>query len=129
MADFAKQMAKQTRELTEKEQKNAGTPIKGKMDDKHSIFLKTVIKLIDDKKIDVDDPQTFLKSDVYEKLDEEWKDKTDLSLVNIAGQLRLIYEFYKSKETPDESPQLQTMVEQLWQMKQKIEEQHDVFKF
>jgi hypothetical protein len=129
MADFAKQMAKQTRELTEKEQKNAGAPIKGKMDKKHNDFMQTVIKLIDNKKIDIDDPLTFLKSDVYEKLDDEWQDRTDIALVNIADQLRLINEFYRSKETPEESPQLQTMVEQLWQMKQKIEEQHDVFKF
>lgn len=67
--------------------------------------------------------------DIYNTLDEAWQDKADLSLQNIAGQVRIIAEFMASKETPDESPQLQTMVEQLWQSKQQIEKHHDVFKF
>ncbi|MDP7477232.1 MAG: hypothetical protein QF442_02175, partial [Candidatus Peribacteraceae bacterium] len=65
---------------------------------------------------------------VYDSLDETWQDKADLTIVNVANQIRLIQEFMESNETPDESPQLQTMVEHLWQMKQTIEREHDVFK-
>lgn len=115
--------------ISQEEEKSAGTPVKGDLEEEHRHFLGTLFELIDEGKINVEEPQSFLNQDVYGKLDEEWRDKTDLTLVNIANQIRLIDEFRKNKDTPDESPQLQTMVEQLWQMKQSIEEQHDVFKF
>ena len=72
--------------------------------------------------------QSFLKQEIYENLDDEWKDKVDLSLANIANQIRLIAEAHKQAGS-ENAVQLQTMVEQLWQMKQQIEEQHDAFKF
>lgn len=99
------------------------------MDKEHANFLKTLVKLLDDGEIIASDPQSLLKKNVYEHLPEEWKDTVNLALVNIAEQVRLIENFYRSKETPNESPQLQTMIEHLWQMKQRIEETHDVFKF
>lgn len=117
------------KELTEEEELSAGKPVEGKIDAEHKAFLKTIFGMIDKGEISVDDQQSLLHEDVYEKLTDEWKDKTDLALVNIVSQLRLIDTFRKDANTPDESPQLQTMVEQLWQMKQRIEEEHDVFKF
>lgn len=128
MDDFQKTMQAH-QDLPESEQKKAGKAIAGDMDDEHTNFLQTLIKLLDKKEITSDDPQTFLKRDVYDALSQEWKDKVDLELQNIAQQLRLIEEFYRSKETPNSSPQLQTMIEQLWVMKQRIEDEYDVFKF
>lgn len=115
--------------LPEEKQKQAGKAIAGDMDDEHADFLKTIIGMLDRKEIDASDPQTFLKHDVYDALSEEWRDKVDLALMNLAEQLRLIEGFYRSTHTPNASPQLQTMIEQLWQMKQRIEKEHDVFKF
>lgn len=129
--DFTATVQKHAKDLTVAEQRQAGRPVTGKMTDEHRSFLKNIIKLIDDGEIDVYAPETFLYKNVYEILSEEWRDKVDLSLLNIANQLRRIEEFYRSAETPDESPQLQTMVDYLWDMKQRIEidKDHDVFKF
>jgi len=84
--------------------------------------------LLDSGEINPEEPKSFLKQEIYENLDDEWKDKVDLSLANIANQIRLIAEAHKQAGS-ENAVQLQTMVEQLWQMKQQIEEQHDAFKF
>ncbi len=128
MADFTTLMGAHAN-LPEEQQKQAGQAIAGNMGDEHRNFLQTVIGMIDRKEIDSAQPQSLLNHDVYDALSEEWKEKVDLALINIADQLRLIEEFYRSTRTPNESPQLQTMIEQLWQMKQRIEEEKDVFKF
>lgn len=128
MSDFAQQVAAAS-DMTVADQKKAGAPIAGAIGRKHRDFLKTIRKLLESGKIDPYEPQSLLNMDVYEALPEEWKEKADLALVNIADQLRILAEFLQSPETPAESPQLQTMVEQLWQSKQQIEEHHDVFIF
>jgi hypothetical protein len=128
MPDFAKAIAAQ-RDLSVEEQKKAGTPIAGTLAEEHRDFLKTVTSLIDAGEIQPDSPQTFLKTDVYDGLDEEWKAKVDVALLNIANLVRKIDEYHRSKQTPDEAPQYATMIEDLWQMKRRIEEHHDVFKF
>jgi hypothetical protein len=128
MADFASQIA-QHQDLPERKQVQAGKAIAGQMQDEHDAFLKTVIGMLDRNEIDTWKPETFLKKDVYDALNPEWKAKVDKALVNIADQLRLIENFFRSKQTPNESPHLETMIEHLWQMKQRIEEHFDVFKF
>ena len=85
--------------------------------------------MLDQKEIDVMKPASFLKMEVYNRLDEEWKSRVDLALVNIATLLSHIVEFRLSKKTPDQSPELESMISTLWLMKQRIEETHDVFKF
>lgn len=128
MPDFA-QSIQDHKDLPEDQQKKAGQAIAGKMDDEHAQFLQTLLKLLSDKTITATDPQSFINTSVYDSMPQDWKGKTDLALINIADQMRRIEEFYKSKDTPNESPQLQQMIEELWQMKQRIEEQYDVFKF
>ena len=128
MADFATAMAS-TQTLSAEQQKSIGQAATASMGDQYNQFLKTILTLIDSGVIDVYKPQTFLKQDIYSALPEEWKDKTDLALLNIANLLQNIYLFRVSKQTPDESPILASMIEQLWQMKQRIEEHHDVFIF
>ncbi|PIR48781.1 hypothetical protein COU80_03760 [Candidatus Peregrinibacteria bacterium CG10_big_fil_rev_8_21_14_0_10_55_24] len=129
MADYASLIAKQDTPLTEEEQHKAGQAISGDMDEEHKAFARTLKELVDRGEIHPLKPHTFLKMDVYEKLPERWQEQTDLALVNISSLLKDIVEFWVSKETPDSSPQLQTMIEHLWQMKQRIEEHYDVFKF
>jgi len=128
MADFATSMAHPTN-LTEEEQKKVGQPLRGDMDDEHKNFCTTITKLFESGAIDVTKPETFLNQEVYDKLEPEWKTKTDMALMNIATLLNHIYGFYKSKQTPDACPQLASMIDQLWEMKQRIETHADVFKF
>lgn len=115
--------------MSEDDQKKAGQAISGKMDKKHKEFIEGLIKLLDAGEINPLIPQSFVKKDVYDSMPEEWQEKTDLILINLTDDVRMIAEFWKSTETPDESPQLDTMVEALWNSKQKIEVEYDVFKF
>lgn len=126
--DFHAQMAKPP-SMTEEEQVRAGKAIAGAMGDEHMNFVKTITGMLDRGEIDVTKPETFLKKDVYDKLDADWKAKTDLAMVNIGSLLNHIADFYTSKQTPDASPQLESMIEQLWRMKERIEVHADVFKF
>ncbi len=128
MADFAATMAGTT-DLSIAAQVKAGAPMQGDMDQEHKEFVQTISKLLESGAIDVTRPESFLNKDVYEKLDAEWKSKTDLTMMNVASLLCHIYEFYKSKQTPDACPQLASMIEELWQMKKRIEVHADVFKF
>lgn len=118
-----------TSDLSVAAQVKAGAPMQGDMDQEHKEFVQKVSKLLESGTIDVTKPESFLNKAVYEKLDAEWKSKTDLTMVNVASLLGHIYEFYKSKQTPDACPQLASMIEELWQMKQRIEVHADVFKF
>jgi len=118
------------KDLSLDEIKKAGTPIKGDMEEEYKEFLKLLIRLLDEKEIDPLIPESFLKEKIFDALDESTQDKVSAALVNIAGQVRHIDDFYRSKETPDTSPQLQTMIMELFQMKSRLEEQHgDVLKF
>lgn len=128
MADFLQTIAQQTH-LSEERQKQISQSQGAKMGAEHEAFMKTILRMLDSKEIDVSKSESFLKMDVYNRLDEEWKGKVDLALVNIATLLGHIVEFRLSKKTPDESPELQSMISSLWQMKQRIEDTHDVFKF
>jgi len=129
MDDFAATIAQHNKKnLSEKKQKKAGNPVYGTVEEEHKNFLKTLFTLIDKKEIDPMNPQTFLKKDVYEGLSEEWQGKVDLSLLNIANQIRLIDNLRQVSKGKD-SIHIQTMVEQLWEMKQRIEEHYDAFKF
>jgi hypothetical protein len=129
MADFTTYITQQPT-LTEAQQKKAGQPVSGDMDQEHKNFCTTISALLEKGEINVTKPETFLNQSVYDALPDEWKAKTDLIIVNMATLLDHIYGFYKSKQTPDACPQLETMIEQLWEMKQRIEVHgHDVFKF
>lgn len=106
-----------------------GKAVAEPMDEKYKSFIQEMLKLIEAGTVDPQVPDTFVKKDVYEALPQDLKRRTDLAIVNIAHQLRLIIEFFKSTQTPNESPQLVTMIEQLWHMKEPIEKEADVFVF
>ncbi|MFA6259592.1 MAG: hypothetical protein WCX29_03205 [Candidatus Peribacteraceae bacterium] len=129
MPDFASTIAQGSGNLLpEKKQKHAGKPVKGKIEQEHKHFLATLTQLLDSGDIDPYNPTSFLKREVYDTLDEKWQDTVDVSLHNIADQIRMIQETRLSAKG-ENAIQLQTMVEHLWQMKQQIEEHHDAFKF
>ena len=128
MPDFTSSIRKHS-DLSEEKQKEAGKAIAGKMTKAHEEFLMQLIKLLDEKQIDPTNPESFINKNIYDAMPQEWKGKTDMALLNIAHQVERIADFYRSKQTPNESPHLETMIEHLRQMKQRIEEKYDVFKF
>jgi len=128
MTNFA-DLAEQHKDLSDEDSKKAGQAIAGKMSQENEDFLKLLISLIDTKQIVPSDPQTFIKQEIYDTMPQDWKGKVDMALYNIGQQILMIEEFFRSKETPNESPHLETMLAQLLQMKTRIEEKYDVFKF
>lgn len=128
MADFLATMANPA-SITTEAQIQAGKAIGGDMDAEHKNFVETVSKLLESGAIDEARPESFLNQSVYDGLSDEWKAKTDQVMVNMAILLKHIHDFYRSKQTPDACPQLATMIEQLWEMKQRIEIHADAFKF
>lgn len=128
MADM-KSLYDEHADLSEADQKKAGKAIAGSMGHEHTEFVKLVCDMLTKKEIDPALPETLLNKDVFAQLSEEAKSAVELALVNIVDQLRHVAEFYLSKETPDASPQLQNMIEQLWHMKERVEMRYgDVFK-
>lgn len=130
-AAFLATLRRHAGDLTIESQRKAGQPVTGVMSKEHEEFMLALIALIDAGEIDPYKSESFLHADVYQHLDDAWREKVDISLANIAHQIRLIEEFYRSKETPNACPQLETMVAQLMDMKSRIEidKDHDVFKF
>jgi len=117
------------KDLSDDDQKNAGKAIAGKMGELHEAFLKTIVELVKAKEIDFFDPPSMLKASAFEKLSEKDQEAIGLSLFNLLHQVERIYKFFISTDTPNESPQLQTMIEHLWQMKERIEKKYgDVLK-
>ncbi|MDD4319494.1 MAG: hypothetical protein PHW10_04185 [Candidatus Peribacteraceae bacterium] len=129
MADSASPYGRQ-KDLTPEEQKKIGQAVPGAMGDEQTDFVKTISKMIQDGDINVFDIKTFFHPGAYEKLAEMDRGQVDLAMINIADLLRHIAQFYVSKQTPDASPQLEQMIEQLWQMKDKVEGKFgDILKF
>jgi len=128
MPTFSDAIAKHAN-FSEKKQKEISKAVAGKMKKAHTDFLKELLALIDAKQIDPLVPESFINKKVYDKMPLEWKGKVELGLFNMAHQIQNIVEFYRSSETPDASPELENMIEHLWQMKQRIEEKYDAFKF
>lgn len=115
--------------LTEEEQKKAGQAMTGDMSTKHKEFVALLSSLIREEKIDPHNPSTLIHQEIYNSLDDVLRTKVDVALPSIAILLRHIVDFYHSKETPDSCPQLAQMIDQLWEMKERIEQEKDVFVF
>lgn len=117
-------------QLSDDAQKKMGQAGGNDMDDEHKKFLAVLIGLLDRKEIDAMAPSSFVKQKQYEALPEEARDAVDYALVNLADQIRHIEEFFRSKATPNASPELQSMIEHLWQMTSRLELKYgDVLKF
>lgn len=115
--------------LTDEQQQKIGQSFAQKMDEKHEAFMKEILRLINEKSIVLGNPQSLLNIPVFNQLTESEQDQVDVALFNIANLLTRIVEFRISKHTPDESIELQSMIDHLWQMKERIEAKHDILKF
>jgi hypothetical protein len=128
MADYKSAMANPGN-ISEEEQKRVGQAFGGDMSVRHKEFVKKLSDMIAKGEIDPLHTETFVNEDVYARIDDALRMKVDLTLPNIATLLTHIVEFYRSKQTPDACAQLATMIDQLWEMKERIEKFADVFKF
>lgn len=120
MADLGS-LYEQHKDLSEAQQVSAGKSPAGAMGDEHTNFVKTIASMILSQQIDVAHPESFFKPGTYEALDPQIRGQVDFAMINIADLLRHIADYYISKKTPDASPQLEQMIEQLWQMKERFE--------
>ncbi len=118
------------KDLSDADAAKAGKAIAGSMGDEQTSFVKLISELITTEQINPFQPETFFHKDIYDALPTESKQQVDLATMNIADLLRHVADFYLSKETPNASPQLENMIEQLWVMKERVEKQYgDVYKF
>jgi hypothetical protein len=127
MADFH-QSIQQHRDVSEELQKRVGQSSPAKMDEQCQSFLDRILALIEKKEIDLLHPQSFLNQDKYGALPEVERDQVDLALINIANLLTHIVEFRISRHTPDESPELESMISHLLQMLERLGQHRSVFK-
>lgn len=128
MPDYADAMANPPK-LSEKKQVEMTKSDPQPMPDTHNDFIQKILKLVEQGVIDPLKPETLVNDDAYNKLNDEWQAKVDLASVNMAHQLQLIIDFYKSRHTPNESAELQNLIDYLWEMKQRIKEHEEVFTF
>jgi len=105
-----------------------GKPRSAHLRDDEHVFIKVVISLLEQGKIDPDVPATFIKKEEYEKLSDEGRRVTDEALPNISSLLRRIVDLHYRKE-PDDSFEMASFIASLWHAKSRVEEWGDVFVF
>jgi hypothetical protein len=115
-------------ELPEGEQMAAGQVIAGKLSTKHQAFLEQLFNLLDNKSVDPYIPSTCLHQQTYDQMTEEQQDAIDMELQTICSQLRLIQNM-REQSNGTENIHLTSLVEQLWDMVNRIEVENDIFKF
>jgi len=115
-------------QVDEKTQQELNEPLKDKtgFNEGHEEFLKAVIKKLEDSVLDPHRPATLYNQAIYDKLPEEEQEKADLTAVNLMSLIRQIESLWKLDQSA--SFQIQNLVESVFQMKSKFEEQHgDVY--
>ncbi len=92
----------------------------------HEDFLKMLISKLESKELDAHNIQTLHNKEIYSKLDDEAKEETDLTGINILGIIRQIEQLWKLEQKP--TFQIQNLVETVFNMKSKFEAKHgDVY--
>src|SRR3989344_8249022 len=125
---FRTQKADEPKELPVSVQKRLGVPKPGALQEEHTDFLKEVIGLLDTGKIDTKFPMSFVHENVYKGLSQDWKAKVDMATPNIVSLLERIMDLHARPEN-DASAEMKNLIESLWQAKERIERQADVFIF
>lgn len=89
-------------------------------------FLKMLINLIDEGKIDLYKPETLLNKKNYSKLSEEEQGKVDIEALNLLSAIREIKGLYDSENK--ETYQMKNLVERIKNTKERLEvKRGDVF--
>ena len=84
-------------------------------------FLKTLIEMIENGKIDLYKPDTLVNSDLYNKLPGEKQGEVDMEATNLLSAIREIKGLYDSGNK--ESFQIQNLVERLKNTKERLEKE------
>ena len=93
----------------------------------HEEFLKMLIGKLESKELDPHNPDTLYNHIIFDKLSEADQEKTSLTAINLMSLIRQIESLYKADQSP--TFQIQNLVETVFQMKSKFEEQYgDVYK-
>ncbi len=110
--------------------KKAGKPAGDDMTATHKKYLAELIAKIDARVIDPFTPSSLVDEAKYNALGELERGKVDLTAVNMASQIQRIEHFFRDKSIPDAAPELQTMIDHLWNMKKTAESQYgSLFRF
>jgi len=114
--------------VDDKTQQELNKPLKDEtgFNEGHEEFLKMLIKKLESGELNPHSPATLYNRAVYDKLTEEEQEKTDLTAINLMSLIRQIETVWKLDQSA--SFQIQNLVEGVFQMKSKFEEQHgDVY--
>ncbi len=125
---FTRKKSIAPKELPVSVQKRLGVPKPGALHEEHTDFLKEVIDLLDTGKIDTKLPMTFIHENVYKGLSQDWKAKVDMATPNIVSLLERIMDLHARPEN-NASVEMKNLIETLWQAKERIEREADVFIF
>ena len=89
-------------------------------DPKDEEFLNLVVRLVDDRRINLYSPHSLINEAVYNGLTEKQQGKVDFDGVNLLATLRNIYNLWQIEKQP--TFQIQNMVEQVRATKERLEE-------
>ena len=100
-------------------QKRLNEPLKHDGNSKNKDFLETVVKLVNEGKIQIYKPDSLINHEVYDKLDQAAKGKVDYEAMNLLMVIREIKGLYDAgyKDTY----QIDNLVEKLRVTKERLE--------
>ncbi|MBN2306917.1 hypothetical protein JXD20_02935 [Candidatus Peregrinibacteria bacterium] len=115
-------------QVDDKTQQKLNQPLKDKtgFNEGHEEFLKTLIQKLEKGDLDSHKPATLYNRAIYDKLPEEEQEKADLTAINLMSMIRQIESLWKIDQSA--TFQIQNLVESVFQMKSKFEQQYgDVY--
>lgn len=92
----------------------------GGFSDEDKSFLDTLMQLVNDGKINLHQPSSLLNSAVYDSASSEAKGKADQNTITMLARIRDIHGLMQVN--PEPTYQVQNMVADLRQKKEKLEE-------
>jgi len=114
--------------IPHEEQENLNKPLEDPTgtSDEDQEFIKMVLALIDEGKIDLHVPDTLLNKDVYDQLTEEEQGYADINAVTLLNKLREIKNLYEAGY--ENTYQLNNMIHWVRVTKERIEsEKGDIY--
>lgn len=102
-------------------------PLAGTMDEADKTFLQDVVTKVENKEINLHEPQSLLNKDIYENLPPEQEQKVDMILQTLLFSLRQIVSWQEAGE--QENMQMANMIRDVRIKKENLEnEVGDVLK-
>lgn len=84
-------------------------------------YLEAIVKLIDEGRLNLHTPNTLMKNEIYDSLDDKAKGLADMSAVSLLNDLRQMKKLYDSGDK--ESFQIQNLIQRIRTVKERIENQ------